>query len=129
MRFSRVLLKLSGEALGSDQSQFQHDRLAALAQIIVSDTKATLRGTVLLVPLSGAEHQRKGYKFHVLIAKADCPKRKWNAGVMWCVDANAPCIGCASPQFARMKNFSFKNVTHAADSSFYHDPYAWTASA
>ena len=35
---------------------------------------------------------------------ADCPTRWWNGGQTWCVDANAPCIGCASPNFARRKN-------------------------
>lgn len=38
---------------------------------------------------------------------ADCPTRWWNNGQTWCIDANAPCIGCASPGFARKKNFPF----------------------
>ena len=38
---------------------------------------------------------------------ADCPTRWWNGGQTWCIDANAPCIGCASPMFARKKNFPF----------------------
>jgi len=38
---------------------------------------------------------------------ADCPTRWWNDGQTWCVDANAPCIGCASPLFAKKKDFSF----------------------
>ncbi|RJX27297.1 MAG: twin-arginine translocation signal domain-containing protein [Desulfurivibrio sp.] len=38
---------------------------------------------------------------------ADCPTRWWNSGQTWCVDSNAPCIGCASPGFARKKNFPF----------------------
>lgn len=38
---------------------------------------------------------------------ADCPTRWWNNGQTWCIDANAPCIGCASPDFARKKNFPF----------------------
>lgn len=38
---------------------------------------------------------------------ADCPTRWWNGGQTWCVDANAPCIGCASPMFARKKDFPF----------------------
>jgi mRNA-degrading endonuclease toxin of MazEF toxin-antitoxin module len=42
--------------------------------IVVSDTRSTLKGTVLLVPLSGAEHRKPGYLFHVLIEKAECPK-------------------------------------------------------
>lgn len=39
--------------------------------------------------------------------KADCASRWWNGGQTWCVDANAPCIGCASPRFARQKNMPF----------------------
>lgn len=38
---------------------------------------------------------------------ADCPTRWWNGGQTWCVDANAPCIGCASPLFAAKKDFAF----------------------
>lgn len=38
---------------------------------------------------------------------ADCPTRWWNGGQTWCIDANAPCIGCASPQFASKKKFPF----------------------
>jgi len=34
---------------------------------------------------------------------ADCPARKWNSGetgpANWCIDANAPCIGCVEPDF------------------------------
>ena len=40
--------------------------------VVVSDTASTLKGTVLIVPLSGAEHRRPGYLFHVLITKAEC---------------------------------------------------------
>lgn len=38
---------------------------------------------------------------------ADCPTRWWNDGQTWCVDTNAPCIGCASPIFAKKKDFPF----------------------
>nr|WP_321464615.1 hydrogenase small subunit [uncultured Desulfobulbus sp.] len=38
---------------------------------------------------------------------ADCPTRWWNDGKAWCVGANAPCIGCASPTFALKKEFPF----------------------
>lgn len=30
---------------------------------------------------------------------ADCPTRKWNGGVNWCVENNHPCIGCCEPEF------------------------------
>jgi uridylate kinase len=36
MRFSRILLKLSGEALMGDREQFGHDRLTALAQTMAT---------------------------------------------------------------------------------------------
>nr|MBF0222675.1 hydrogenase small subunit [Desulfobulbaceae bacterium] len=38
---------------------------------------------------------------------ADCSTRWWNDSQTWCIDANAPCIGCASPLFARNKNLPF----------------------
>lgn len=28
-----------------------------------------------------------------------CPQQKWNNGRNWCIGANVPCIGCASPSF------------------------------
>ena len=30
---------------------------------------------------------------------ANCPIHLWNGGANWCVDANAPCIGCTDPKF------------------------------
>ncbi len=42
--------------------------------LVVSDTKITLKGTVLVTPISGAEHRREGYGFHVLLKKADCSR-------------------------------------------------------
>jgi hydrogenase small subunit len=33
------------------------------------------------------------------VTYADCPIRLWNSGTEWCVGANAPCIGCCSPDF------------------------------
>ena len=38
---------------------------------------------------------------------SDCPTRRWNSGQTWCIEANAPCIGCASPGFAAKKSFPF----------------------
>lgn len=34
LRYSRILLKLSGEALADDQEQFSHQRLSALSQVL-----------------------------------------------------------------------------------------------
>ena len=31
--------------------------------------------------------------------RGNCPTLKWNNGVNWCVDANAPCLGCTEPNF------------------------------
>ncbi len=33
------------------------------------------------------------------VTHADCPTRKFNDGVNWCINANNPCIGCAAPDF------------------------------
>ncbi|MBT9171919.1 MAG: Periplasmic (NiFeSe) hydrogenase small subunit [Syntrophomonadaceae bacterium] len=33
------------------------------------------------------------------ITHADCPTRKFNDGVNWCINAGNPCIGCAAPDF------------------------------
>ena len=32
---------------------------------------------------------------------ADCSMRRWNNKTSWCVEAGAPCIGCARPEFVR----------------------------
>ena len=39
--------------------------------------------------------------------QADCASRWWNGGQTYCIDTNAPCIGCASPLFARAKDVPF----------------------
>ncbi|MEW6428785.1 MAG: hydrogenase small subunit [Thermodesulfobacteriota bacterium] len=46
--------------------------------------------------------------------QADCPTRWWNGGQTWCIDANAPCIGCASPDFARRKDLPFYRVAESS---------------
>jgi len=33
------------------------------------------------------------------MTNSDCPLRRWNSGVEWCVGVGAPCIGCCSPNF------------------------------
>jgi mRNA-degrading endonuclease toxin of MazEF toxin-antitoxin module len=42
--------------------------------VVVSNPAITLKGTVLIVPLSGAEHRKQGYAFHVLVTRRECPK-------------------------------------------------------
>jgi hydrogenase small subunit len=32
----------------------------------------------------------------------NCPSMKWNGKKSWCIEANAACIGCASPEFPRL---------------------------
>ncbi len=36
------------------------------------------------------------------ITTAQCPALLWNTGRNWCVDANAPCIGCTEPSFPQV---------------------------
>jgi mRNA-degrading endonuclease toxin of MazEF toxin-antitoxin module len=52
----------------------QHTMAEPHLAVVVSDTKITLKGTVLIISLSGAEHRKAGYPFHVLIPKAECPR-------------------------------------------------------
>ena len=40
----------------------------------------------------------KGPKSH-----GTCPSTKWNNSVSWCVESNAPCIGCTEPTFPGRK--------------------------
>ena len=57
------------------------------------------------------------------VTYADCPTRRWNSAVNWCVGANGPCHGCASPQFYKelaplyepLPNVNFAGITPAAD--------------
>jgi hydrogenase small subunit len=36
---------------------------------------------------------------------APCPYQKWNNSVSWCINANAPCIGCTEPTFPSAESF------------------------
>ena len=57
------------------------------------------------------------------VTYADCPTRRWNSGVNWCVGANAPCHGCAEPTFYKdlaplyeeLPNVNFVGLTPATD--------------
>jgi hydrogenase small subunit len=57
------------------------------------------------------------------VTYADCPIRRWNSKVNWCVGANAPCHGCASPQFyadlsplyTPLPNMNWSGITPATD--------------
>lgn len=46
------------------------------------------------------------------ITKSDCTLRKWNEGINHCIDANAPCAGCASEGFALDRDFPFYTLEH-----------------
>lgn len=42
--------------------------------VVVSNSDVILRGTVLIIPISGAEHRRNGYTIHIVVAKKECPR-------------------------------------------------------
>ncbi|MBA7663103.1 Periplasmic [NiFeSe] hydrogenase small subunit [subsurface metagenome] len=42
---------------------------------------------------------------------ADCPIRKWNSGVNWCVDNGSPCIGCCEPEFPDKFSPMYEKIT------------------
>ncbi|MBU0661744.1 hydrogenase small subunit, partial [Patescibacteria group bacterium] len=33
------------------------------------------------------------------LTNSDCPIRRWNDGINFCIDCGAPCMGCAQPEF------------------------------
>lgn len=41
------------------------------------------------------------------VTHADCSLRLWNAGTSFCINANAPCIGCSAKTFASATAFPF----------------------
>ena len=41
------------------------------------------------------------------VTHADCPLRLWNSGANYCIKAGAPCIGCASKEFALRRDYAF----------------------
>ena len=45
----------------------------------------------------------------------NCPIHKWNNGVSWCIQANTPCIGCASPDFPSAQLMSYGRANAAVD--------------
>jgi len=57
------------------------------------------------------------------LAHGDCPTRLWNSASSWCVNANAPCIGCTDPSFPdltmpfykRMPKINGPGITSTAD--------------
>jgi mRNA-degrading endonuclease toxin of MazEF toxin-antitoxin module len=59
---------------GSIRSNQDHTMADPHPAVVISNTRITLKGTVLIVPLSGAEHQKTNYAPHVLVTKRECPK-------------------------------------------------------
>jgi hydrogenase small subunit len=57
------------------------------------------------------------------VTYADCPTRRWNSKVNWCVGNNAPCHGCAEPAFYQdlaplyepLPNVNFEGITTVTD--------------
>lgn len=57
------------------------------------------------------------------VTYADCPTRRWNSAVNWCVGANAPCHGCAEPAFYKdlsplyepLPNVNFMGINTTAE--------------
>ncbi len=44
------------------------------------------------------------------VTHADCPVRRWNNGVNWCIGCNHPCIGCTEPDFPDKKSPFFQKA-------------------
>jgi len=45
------------------------------------------------------------------ITHADCPLRKWNNGVNWCIDAGMGCQGCTQPEFPDQLGPFYEKIT------------------
>ena len=48
------------------------------------------------------------------VTYADCPLRRWNNGVNWCIGAGSPCIGCCEPGFPDMVSPLYQKMTEVA---------------
>jgi len=46
-----------------------------------------------------------------------CARRQWNGAVNWCIRAGAPCNGCSSPDFARIRDFPFYRNRELAETN------------
>jgi len=45
------------------------------------------------------------------VTHSDCPLRKWNNGVNWCIGAGSPCIGCCEPGFPDLLSPMYQKLT------------------
>lgn len=48
------------------------------------------------------------------VTYADCPLRRWNGGVNWCIGAGSPCIGCCEPGFPDLVSPLYQKLTAVA---------------
>jgi len=52
------------------------------------------------------------------VTRADCPSRKWNGGVNWCIGAGAICLGCTESGFPdRFSPFYVEQESDTTDGS------------
>ncbi len=63
------------------------------------------------------------------VTYADCPTRRWNSKVNWCVGANGPCHGCAEPAFYKDLSPLYEPLPdlHFAGISPLPDSVGWVA--
>ena len=54
------------------------------------------------------------------LTHSDCNIRLWNSGAGSCISRGAPCIGCASPRFARDDQFALTRVSETDGSKGRH---------
>lgn len=63
------------------------------------------RGTALATSFAQPNHCLKALGCRGPKTGANCPVQKWNNGVSWCIAAQAPCLGCTSPDFPGTSRF------------------------
>ncbi len=56
------------------------------------------------------------------VTYADCPLRRWNGGVSWCIGAASPCIGCTEPGFPDLLSPFYQKLTEVALPSIGQSP-------
>lgn len=45
------------------------------------------------------------------VTHSDCPLRRWNNSVNWCIGAGSPCIGCCEPGFPDLLSPMYQKLT------------------
>ena len=59
----------------------------------------------------------KGY-----VTYADCPNRKWNSGVNWCIGSGGLCIGCVEPEFPDVMSPMYEAMKEGTIPAIRRDP-------